>query len=270
MKNGVYNLHAPFERAINYASHDGELIALVLPEIGAGPGYIVLRELPHPAPATITVTDDRIIWAGWTISTCDLPVYDPRLTISRLPNAEMLTERIHPLLPLFPLGSPAFLFDQGRAADFRSDFEKAYSDQLRLGATALQEGRYADGTKALRGLGAGLTPAGDDFLCGFLWALNLAGPSWGRARKTIYETAMGDNLIVNHFLRAAYEGLFFEHFKRFARAFCEGANAEILAAFKQLLTIGATSGADTAAGLIIGLLHTTPATGPIIRNTGAV
>jgi hypothetical protein len=164
-------------------------------------------------------------------------------------------ERTDLILPLFPPGAPAFLFDHQCVDDSRTDFEKAYRDQFRLGTALLKEGHYADGAKTLKGLGIGLTPAGDDFLCGFLWALSLAGPSWDAARRTIYDAAKGGNLIANHFLRAAHAGLFFEHFKYFTRSFCEGTDAETLAAFKRLLTVGATSGADTAAGLIFGLKH---------------
>jgi len=253
LKNGTYNLHAQFDRAINYADRDGFMVSLVKPDIGSGPGNIVLPDLPTPAPPHIVVEHDRVVIGTLIIERSQLPSYNPRLSVTRPPTADELDRRVRLLLTLFPPGSPAFLFDSHRADDVRTDFERAYRDQFQKGAQALENGNYKEGARLLKGLGFGLTPAGDDFLCGFLWALTLAGPNLASVKKIIYESARGNNLIANHFLRAAYEGLFFEHFKNFTRALCEGYDDELRQSFVKLLTIGATSGADTAVGFILGL-----------------
>lgn len=253
MRNGTYKLHAEFERAINYLSDRDNLVALVTPEIGLGPGYIVLDSLPCPAPDRMVVNHNSIMLGSDSIRRLEQPSYDPYLAVSQLPTMPEILGRARTLTPLFPVGSPAFLFDDARETDFSTDFERVYLDHFKQGVANLTAGHHEEGTRLLKGLGMGLTPSGDDFLCGFLWALSLQAPHYDSVRNIVYQNAIGNNPIVNHFLQAAHQGLFFERFKTFANALCNGTMEDTRTAFVLLQGIGATSGADTAAGLLIGL-----------------
>ncbi len=260
MHSGIYRLHSNFDRVLNYTSRDGSLLSLVRPEIGAGPGNIVLTDLPDPAPPYLEVTEEHIRFGAQSIARARLKDFDPRLFIESLPSPDKVDDCVRVLLPRFPPQSLAFLFDPGREQEFETGSQQALRDRLKEGVRLLLTSDPADGARILKGLGYGLTPSGDDFLCGYLYALALEGPAQQMNRDAIFDAARSDNILVNHFLRAAHRGWFYEHFKAFTRALCEGSGNEVLSAFEQLLTVGATSGADTAAGLIIGLRYTTPAT----------
>lgn len=253
MIRGTYRLHSRFNRVINYVSDDGRITSLVVPEVGHGPGCILVRTLPDPAPPQLSVEEDRIVFGSHTIFHADLAPYDPTLSLRQPVTSADLDTKTSALIPYFPRASLAFLLDPSRESDFDTDFGRAYCAACKQGVALLASRRYEEGARSLHGLGFGLTPSGDDFLCGFLLALSLVTPRPDDARTCIVENAIGENSIVNHFLRTAYEGLFFERFKNFTRALCEGSGEDALNTFHPLRAIGATSGADTAAGLIIGL-----------------
>jgi hypothetical protein len=258
--NGVYTLHSAFERAANYVRAEGALLSLVEPVIGAGPGNVIVSALPSPVPTAVVVDDHTITFGGQTISRAEMERYDPHLIIETEPAADDLETRCRIILPLFPRRSLVFLLDPTREGEFETDSQQALRDRIKEGVRLLIGGDYAGGVRILKGLGLGLTPSGDDFLCGFLYALGLAGSRFDAIRDSVYETAKGENPIVNHFLKAAHEGLFFEQFKNFTRAFYTGSDDDTRAAFKALLAVGATSGADTAVGLIMGFRHQTEKT----------
>lgn len=200
------------------------------------------------------VRHDRLIAEAGLWSVVDT-AYDPSLRIDEPLPVEAVVEKGQRLASLFPPLSPAFLFLSTRRQEFATPTQHAYVERLREGAEHLSHGRGEVGARILRGLGPGLTPAGDDFLCGWLWASHITAPAADAVRDRIFQTAQGSNVLVNHFLKAAHTGLHFEHFKTFVTALLTGSQQETERVFRNLLRIGATSGADTAAGFIQGYTH---------------
>ncbi len=129
-----------------------------------------------------------------------------------------------------------------------------------LGAAA----RRCDVPKALEaaglllGLGSGLTPAGDDFLGGFLAGLRAGAveakrrdfaESFGRALLPQVPTAT--NRIAGAFLAHACLGSFSETLGGLARALRNGCSGpELDRRTEALLAFGGSSGADTLSGLL--------------------
>ncbi len=303
MKNTSLSLHSAFNRVLNYADEEGRILSLVLPEIGGGPGHVIVKRLPEPAPALVVLNEGELIVGEETVRLGDQPEFDPYPDVWEWPSSETIRKGVANILPLFPSGSPVFLLERkpgGRSATAlparggfgngragppdppeqgvsrtgsgesgacgaralpaeRSgmDFNRALYAELEKGAGSLVSGDVEAGARTLKGLGPGLTPTGDDILCGFLWALALADrirrERFKETRGTILEIARGENLIVNHFLTAAANGLFFDRFKCFVEAFLNGDAPRIRSAFTPLLDIGETSGADTVVGFIMGL-----------------
>lgn len=102
---------------------------------------------------------------------------------------------------------------------------------------------------SLVGLGEGLTPSGDDFLCGLLAACSLtASPvaySLGQALRSLLPSVLDKtNLVSAGFLRCAVEGLFSRPVLALAQGACL---SDAQAAFA---SIGHSSGADTLSGMI--------------------
>jgi hypothetical protein len=140
---------------------------------------------------------------------------------------------------------------------FRTGFEQALLERSQSGVRELLLGNWDSGIRQLKGLGNGLTPGGDDLLTGFLLGLRLVqhinGHDTTSARQQIYASAIGENLISNTFLYCARKGWLFEKWKR-AVAYLSGEQGlSSNAGVRDLLTIGETSGADTAVGLLLAV-----------------
>ncbi len=110
---------------------------------------------------------------------------------------------------------------------------------------------------ALVGLGPGLTPAGDDFIVGYLAAL------WSRSRREpgiaalllalappVGRLALQTNAISRQMLRDALQGHFAERLTDVVRCICEG--GDVAAATMRALQVGHSSGADVLCGLLFG------------------
>ncbi len=164
--------------------------------------------------------------------------------LDTLPTKGLLLWLRHRPLP-FPMERAARRFDAIRSA--------LETNQLRDFETA-----------ALRviGLGEGLTPSGDDFLGGICFALNhaqrrawraelpsvLAGIRAAATTSTnVISAALLSDLIEGSSYRAAHE---------LVAALQAGAPHEIERAARSLLGVGASSGADILAGVLVALITT--------------
>jgi hypothetical protein len=113
----------------------------------------------------------------------------------------------------------------------------------------------------LVGWGEGLTPAGDDFLIGLIAGLDASAcgdEQRLRLRQTlavVLETGGPRTTpIAAHYLCMAAAGHYNEPLLHLRQALlCEPDTAAIDAAMQRALAVGATSGADTACGLLAGL-----------------
>jgi hypothetical protein len=110
----------------------------------------------------------------------------------------------------------------------------------------------------LVGLGAGLTPAGDDFLSGFLAAARCAGPGPAEALVSALGEALGRNLWRTGSLSATLLAWSIRNqwpvpLGRLAMALAADATAEARTALDDVCRIGHSSGADLATGFLYGL-----------------
>jgi hypothetical protein len=116
-----------------------------------------------------------------------------------------------------------------------------------------------DAAADLVGLGSGLTPSGDDFLCGFLAALRCASRAgdgerrfalaWGRR---LTERLGATTTVGATYLEGAIAGAFAGEIQALVTALARG-DDEAPAALETLCGLGHSSGMDTATGLLYGL-----------------
>lgn len=123
-------------------------------------------------------------------------------------------------------------------------------------------GMAAGAALALAGLGPGLTPAGDDFLVGWLCArwsmadekgeafLDAAG---GAIVAGILAPPPVTNRISAAFVAGAARGRFAAALLAFARSLCEAGESGIAASIRGLRAIGHGSGLDAASGFLFGI-----------------
>ncbi len=108
----------------------------------------------------------------------------------------------------------------------------------------------------LIGLGEGLTPSGDDLLCGVLYCLNAFSPAAPgiaetarRLREALLPLLPLTGAVSRAYLAAATEDGFFEVVADFADALIE--ERDLPDALAALLAVGASSGGDIAAGFLL-------------------
>jgi len=275
VREWLYRLHegqyaarvlAVFERACDLITHDGDVVALVTPQIGNGPLNVVVSGAANlfagvdpGAPVTLELEAERLWVGGLVIDLEGAAVWEPRpdwdalrarpaAIVSRLPLLHNLCLRHAPAGSLLPLLGALPPGDAPAGAILSTAQEAAES---------LQEGwggdleRLREGAAGLAGLGGGLTPAGDDFISGaMLWAW-LAHPTPGPLCRAMIEVAIPRTTTLSAaFLRAAARGECSAAWQALLTALSEGAEAKITAAAQDVLTHGATSGADTLAGFL--------------------
>ena len=263
---------AVFDRACNLVTPDGDVVTLVIPQVGDGPLNVVVNGTPgffagvgHGAP--IRLAGDRLQVDGLWVDLEGTAIWEPR------PDWETLRARrtaIGPWLPRLrslclrhaPAGSLLALL-AGSPPEETSTHATLSAAQK--ATVALQEGwagdsqRLREGAAGLAGLGSGLTPAGDDFLAGaMLWAwLDHPTPKMF-CRAVAGAAAPRTTTLAAALLKAAARGECSAAWHALLSALSigqgEGPENKIAEAVHEILSRGATSGADSLAGF---LLHPT-------------
>ncbi len=256
---GIYQCHSRFQRAINYLS-DGALLTCLLPELGSGPSHLVLKELPVD-DSPIEIKPQQIIFGNDQIPRKGVPVFDSNITFS----AEKL-KMLYTNLDLFrqsiqhhaPIESLAFITAPKRSKPCKTTFQRAVEERQLAGFDAFQRDDWQEAVRLLKGSGSGLTPAGDDFIAGWILGLHLlsqAGRSQAKKRMAlVYTAAQGENLFSNHYLSLAWEGRGVAAVKNLVTALGGGSFTMIDHAVGLMAHMGSTSGIDMAVGLWMTLL----------------
>ena len=147
----------------------------------------------------------------------------------------------------------------GLAGEQHSAFERVAQprvERLRAWVTARPSASAGAPPVDLLGLGPGLTPSGDDLLCGMLVALHAVGETdlAHELDAEIAEAAPTDTSPLSAaFLRAAAEGLGCEALHAAIAAILEGQVEALAGRVEALSRIGHTSGWDALAGALLVL-----------------
>lgn len=151
------------------------------------------------------------------------------------------------------------------------------SSARKLGDAASAGGDVVHAVGALIGLGAGLTPSGDDFLCGFLCAAGcIAAEPRGAADspaadprraqawaigRAVEDGAAATGAISASFLKCAARGFFPRDLNMAAASIAADDRFAAAASIGSLCDMGHSSGADTATGFLCGLAKLMPSEG---------
>ena len=238
-------VHSVFERAVNILCHDGSLLTLHGPGSLAAPFAAAVDRLPPSgvlAPGmAVERMGERLVLDGRAIDWRGAEVVETALAAAGDGSA-LAAALLAASLPAgaAALRSPAAL-----------DAQRRLAGGLRRGDAR----GFADGALRLIGLGEGLTPAGDDCLVGALAVVHrfrrgLLAAHPGVPREIAAAAREGTTVVAREFLLHALEGRFSEAVIALASAGTEAAARDALA---DLLAMGATSGADTAVGMRLGL-----------------
>jgi hypothetical protein len=254
---GKYCLHSKFTNVVNY-SFNNNFLSIVSEKIDNGPVNIVVDDIVKFLEDEITIKSQRLFCNEFVYNFEDNLQYNSE--INRDVIADLKIEAvIKMLLPLLeekaPILSLAFVFDENRKKYFKSSFERYFINKISAGIEKLQEGKAVECAEMLHGFGFGLTPSGDDFITGMLYALYLLQEITGREnlvslRKDICKAAETVNIISLNAMKMAANGRFGENFKKMVSALAQNNEREICEAVHTILNIGATSGADMLTGFL--------------------
>jgi hypothetical protein len=270
-------VHSVFAQALNVVWPDGRLLALHAPGMLRAPFAAVVERLPGQVRAGAPVRrEGSHLWMGGPREeptpagplvlgrargegehdpvTLNLATGEPSCIEVAMEGARVVDTRMPP--------AP----DRGAPPWFGEIPGEGIAPSLgtrpaRLAQRRLADGiRHRDGTAflqaaaALIGLGEGLTPAGDDFLVGVLAALFRFVPAWipdaGVAARLQAQAENGTTAIAREFLRYALAGAFSEPVLRVVTA---STRLDAHTAQRALAAVGASSGADTLAGIRLGV-----------------
>ena len=259
VRPGTHALHARFKRAVHFHGPD-RLAILVDERIGAGPVNIVIRGGDPGSIESLSVTDRSLVMNGESLPFGDSHIYcsdigplerpGPRFRESLTILEECITGSAHPM-------SLAFLLDAGREDSFHGRFALEFVKRIRESVERMCDGDLAGGAASIRGRGFGLTPSGDDFLAGFLIALNVLQKMDGRSRADRIDTlfhACGKGVpLSDTFLSLARDGRVDEGMKRLITALAAGERTGIRRGVKEVTDHGSSSGSDLATGFLIAL-----------------
>ncbi len=101
----------------------------------------------------------------------------------------------------------------------------------------------------LIGLGRGLTPSGDDFLCGYFAVLNALGVPAVSLREKVFDNLNRTNLISGAYVSAVLGRRYFTIYDRVVRAIFSDGDWKSDVDF--VLALGASSGTDTLIGALV-------------------
>jgi hypothetical protein len=228
IRPGAYAVHSRFARSLLLLDDAGRVLFVVNRAIGAGPLNLVVADPAAFVPGDTLVLPRR----------CAVPRFDSALP--RLPAAAR-AQLARSVQATLPRGAPpdslvSLFFPAGHVPRFQA----ARDARFRQAFALVRAGRLAAGVRLIRGCGAGLTPAGDDFLCGWLLACRLR-----RQRplaQLILKQALGRNPVSNAFLEMAAQG-------RVNAAMKKLLQAPAPARVRAVCAFGHTSGADLLCGM---------------------
>ena len=233
---------ASFERACNLVTDAGEVITLVWGGIGNGPLNVVLAQrpgvdLPTGSWFTVSGSDLHILPIVIDLSAADL--WNPQ------PDWQLLRARRQQVV--------------AGAAVITGILATAGWTPARCGLPEALCGQAADGKAdavcALVGLGPGLTPAGDDWLAGWLLAQQLDQDLTGLQSRSMSGLTERTTTLSRALLACAAAGETDESWHALLSALADEpmANQPICRSTTVILAHGATSGAAMLTGFVAGV-----------------
>jgi len=256
IKNGNYKLHSKFENVHNYINNK-QLVSLVSTKVGTGPNNIVIENFPQHAEQTLRVTNTNISMGN---NALNIGYIEPTLIQNiYISNIDKLISHIDILVndlanKISPKSLGFLLFPKNEVF-FQTIFEKAFLDHVRNTCQRITLEKLPVIAKNMRGVGFGLTPSGDDFNCGILYALNYLNKinsyDFSELIEECYSNSIGNNLISNTFLEYAYSNKFYENFHQLL-IFLRHNNIRLISQFaNNIIGSGHTSGSDMLTGFIV-------------------
>lgn len=234
------SVHSVFDRVVNLCAN-GELVSLTTGDAGGSARFLDVAAASFRGFGLLPgmpclLTEETVVAGPLTVLLPDrLPVW--RGPLRRGLRAELSAETALHFLALAERLAPAAGQHTGREPG--------------LAALLGHPSRAREAVGGLVGLGPGLTPAGDDILLGFMAVYNHLGDEAAAAklRRAVSENLHRTTDISAQALLDAAAFEYHEFIQGIVAALCARDADSLTRWLPRLLTIGASSGADMAAGM---------------------
>lgn len=248
----IYTLHSTYRHTQNYV-HGDEIIAIHDASRAPSPMGIILdyEESAFERLKTVLKTI-RIETSAITINEVRVSKAEVRLSQhdlrQRVENQGGLTAQDQRILA-------NAIGDELRSSGLSLGLElEKRVVVLKLALTQRQG--VVDALAGLIGFGEGLTPSGDDIICGLLAGLLYAGQEEPFEETATLVSALIRNenitsVVSRSFLRFGTQGLFIEALVQLHEKLC--ANQSVLGLIKQISVLGHRSGTDYLRGILLGI-----------------
>ena len=230
-----------FDNACNLINERKEILSIVTSQIGNGPFNLVTSDITFTdhldVKSGISIRSDQLHVGDLLINMADVNIWNPRPDWDLLHRKkEDVLGRLKPLVPNVQPALPASLLSTMATSIVANNISSSVN-------TAQQ----------LSGLGQGLTPSGDDFIMGALYATWIIHPLKvaGELAKEVAETAapLTTSLSVA-WIRSAGRGEAGGVWHHLFHALINGDKVRMQESIDGILAVGETSGADALAGFI--------------------
>jgi hypothetical protein len=268
-------VHSCYARIINVYTPSGRLLTLQGEGMLQAPLGLVLAtdvealgtRLPVGALVVQDIPTARSYPAALRLCCADALVWDGRVSAQPGLNPSVLAGRAHGLAAWLCRHTPGrgltplLLALEHGPTGLSATSAAAYTALAPLcagtGRQAFAVPTLLTLVKALVGLGAGLTPSGDDFLVGLLAVLHVTGSlpcSTGSSAHAQFCQCvrLGTSQLSGEFLRCAFDGHFAEPLVMLVRALCTSDTDAWQAHATTLATVGHSSGVDAMVGIALG------------------
>lgn len=243
-------IHSVFKRVVNISSSAG-MISVVAKSVGKSASYIVIDQDMDFLEADIKAGDElewngkALIFNGFILDMSGAHVWNDIIDCDfRWDKSHIDFENIK-----------AFKASADRYAPDNSAWKRLYYDRSFCERIKkLKEKNPIEAVKGLIGLGPGLTPSGDDVLLGFLSLVNTCNDFISLREAFINEILYNlkyTSDISGYFLKMAAENHYHEYVQNVIYSMVRGRPESVALSVRKLLSIGATSGADIAAGMYL-------------------
>jgi hypothetical protein len=252
VRDWLANSHHPrvlhlFDQVCNLINERKEVLSIVTPQIGDGPFNLVVEEDVFVSrnlslESQISIFPNQLILADLTINTVAAKLWNPRPDRERLHarKDEISNQLMSLSLPNSQLSIPNFLVSNLSSALANADISTAKTVASQLA-----------------GLGQGLTPSGDDFIMGAIYATWIIHPpdiAKDLAREIADTAAPLTTSLSAAWLRSAGRGEAGILWHDFFDTLLSADSGSTQYTIDKILTVGETSGFDSMSGFIDTLL----------------
>lgn len=232
-----------FYRACDLINERREVLSIVTPQIGNGPFTLVLEDEVLfsqylDIESSVSFHDDKLTLGNLTVNAAEAKLWAPR------PAWEDLHAKREDILNQIT-ALPAFHYQSSLPTQLLSTFS------ISLAVANLAASLTS--AKQLAGLGIGLTPSGDDFMMGAIYAAWIIHPTDIAkilAEEIANTAAPLTTSLSSAWLKSAGRGEAGIRWHEFFRSLISGDPASIQKAMDKILAVGETSGADALAGFV--------------------